>query len=278
VSGYLHWLAIQALGRASGVRPARRPPSFGDSAWGGVVAPAAHVLAPADHVLAPANHGERTSAERTSTKLSPSNVDAADRQIISPSAGPAEAAQIGERGGGMPDPRRSPSPPQAEARIDDAADSAVSQSGDARHELPLVRHAQPDPISDRRVAPLADAEHADRPGTDDRLPRTERDVGDEATSSDLSSRHGPIPQALLVPLHSARPVRSRRAAGEPSGQRLQVEFLQADPPAPDVHIHIGRVELTAITPPAAPRRESPANAKKPMSLEEYLHRRSGRSS
>jgi hypothetical protein len=43
---------------------------------------------------------------------------------------------------------------------------------------------------------------------------------------------------------------------------------------PDVHIHIGRVELTALTPPAPPRREPAA---KRGSLDEYL-RRSNRTS
>jgi hypothetical protein len=43
--------------------------------------------------------------------------------------------------------------------------------------------------------------------------------------------------------------------------------------APDVHIHIGRVELTALTPPA--RREPASMAKKPMSLDDYLRRRNG---
>lgn len=43
-------------------------------------------------------------------------------------------------------------------------------------------------------------------------------------------------------------------------------------PAPEVHIHIGRIELTAVSPSTAPRRES-APTKKPMSLDEYLQRR-----
>jgi hypothetical protein len=43
---------------------------------------------------------------------------------------------------------------------------------------------------------------------------------------------------------------------------------------PDVHIHIGRVELTALTPPAPPRREPAA---KRVSLDDYL-RRSNRTS
>ena len=43
--------------------------------------------------------------------------------------------------------------------------------------------------------------------------------------------------------------------------------------APEVHIHIGRIELTAVTPPPAGKRESAAT-KKPMSLDEYLQRQS----
>jgi hypothetical protein len=46
----------------------------------------------------------------------------------------------------------------------------------------------------------------------------------------------------------------------------------APAPTPEVYIHIGRIELTAVSPPAAPRRES-ASTKKPMSLDEYLQRR-----
>ena len=43
-------------------------------------------------------------------------------------------------------------------------------------------------------------------------------------------------------------------------------------PPPDVHIHIGRVELTAL-PVAAPKRDT-SSVKKPMSLDEYLKSRS----
>jgi hypothetical protein len=78
-----------------------------------------------------------------------------------------------------------------------------------------------------------------------------------------------VPQAPVAPRIAARPARNR-----PAGDPVQ----PAASPAPDVHIHIGRVELTAIAAAAAPRRESAANAKKPMSLEEYLRRRNGRPS
>jgi hypothetical protein len=42
--------------------------------------------------------------------------------------------------------------------------------------------------------------------------------------------------------------------------------------APHVHIHIGRIELTAVPEPA-PSRRKPGPAKKPMSLDDYLERR-----
>ena len=46
-------------------------------------------------------------------------------------------------------------------------------------------------------------------------------------------------------------------------------------PTPDVHIHIGRIELTAL-PEATPPRRSSKPAKAPLSLDEYLRGRSGR--
>jgi len=63
------------------------------------------------------------------------------------------------------------------------------------------------------------------------------------------------------------PPRVIAAAREPAGASV--------PPAiPDVHIHIGRIELTALAAPAA-RREAPPAERKPMSLEDYLGRRNG---
>ena len=53
------------------------------------------------------------------------------------------------------------------------------------------------------------------------------------------------------------------------GRRTQAADAQA---APEVHIHIGRIELTAIAPSKPARRESVAD-KKPMSLDEYLQHR-----
>jgi hypothetical protein len=84
----------------------------------------------------------------------------------------------------------------------------------------------------------------------------------------------PMPPAAAPVLHSRTEPASAR--GVPAAAARPNDRLSSarDAPAPDVHIHIGRIELTALPEPAAPRRPSKA-AKTPMSLDEYLKRRGG---
>ncbi len=84
----------------------------------------------------------------------------------------------------------------------------------------------------------------------------------------------PILPARRAPHHSAErsPARERLALRDDNAARANRHATQP----PDVHIHIGRVELTAVMPPAAPRRETAGNAKKPLSLDEYLRLRDGK--
>jgi hypothetical protein len=56
--------------------------------------------------------------------------------------------------------------------------------------------------------------------------------------------------------------------------RSEIGFRNAHGEPPEVHVSIGRIELTAATPPSAPKRTRDP-ARKPMSLEEYLERRAG---
>jgi hypothetical protein len=61
----------------------------------------------------------------------------------------------------------------------------------------------------------------------------------------------------------------------PTGHRSEREEptpLRAEPPV--VTVTIGRVEVRAIVPPPAPERPK-ADARKALSLEEYLERRHG---
>lgn len=68
--------------------------------------------------------------------------------------------------------------------------------------------------------------------------------------------------------------------GEPrEGSRAELRGLPATAvAAPEVHIHIGRVELTALTAPAEPRRKPARTAAATMSLDDYLRGRRERAS
>jgi hypothetical protein len=86
------------------------------------------------------------------------------------------------------------------------------------------------------------------------------------------TEHAPETPRRVTARRTGEGLAARRAEPSISGQRDTAGH------APDVHIHIGRVELSAIMAPAAARREPPANGKNPMSLEQYLRRRDGRTS
>jgi hypothetical protein len=77
----------------------------------------------------------------------------------------------------------------------------------------------------------------------------------------------PRVETTAVPIRPALPPRA--AAPVPGAATVEQPA-----PVPDVHIHIGRIELTAVT-AAAPRRERAAAPHKPMTLDEYLRRRNG---
>jgi len=49
---------------------------------------------------------------------------------------------------------------------------------------------------------------------------------------------------------------------------------ESDAAEPEVHVTIGRIEVTAVHAPSSPKR-APAPGKKPMSLDEYLAKRNG---
>jgi hypothetical protein len=106
----------------------------------------------------------------------------------------------------------------------------------------IVRPAAAEPGIPRRPVPAARAPQAVASA---RAPRV---------------RARAVPQRAAPPLppdHGARPVEALAGGGEAP---------------PDVHIHIGRIELTALAAPAPPR-ERPARPAPAMPLGEYLQRR-----
>jgi len=306
VSGYLRWQAERALGRASSVRPARPLPSFADrpspsspgysspgysnAGYSSPVHSSPVYSSPVYSSPAPTAADDH---EAVFAAAAPGDFAAAERPFDAPVAR-TRPAPAGERTGVGPVTSRAPVQPASTMRSDDFSAGAISQDTGAPHR---PRPAPPAPSvfpTDRRVT-STEMEHADRAAAgdpppsarpaiaddrslparpaiaDDRSLPARLAIADDKTASDFSGRRGSV--APVAPRIAARLARNR-----PAADRIHGRPEPAASPAPDVHIHIGRVELTAVTPAAPPRRESAANAKKPMSLEEYLRRRSGRPS
>jgi hypothetical protein len=81
-----------------------------------------------------------------------------------------------------------------------------------------------------------------------------------------------LPQPARLPhrlANSPRPMERRAHAESPEVFREMSRPAPQAEVVPDVHIHIGRIELTAVPVVEAPR-PPPRNPKKPLSLEEYL--------
>ena len=138
------------------------------------------------------------------------------------------------------DPRRESSQDVDAAQVRSAGRRLISDDASPRHEDParLVDEPRSSDVPALAAARLETAPSLRR-----------------GTSTSTSIRPAP-------PARTPAPIREGEAAGQPA-------------PVPDVHIHIGRLELTAVTAPAPPRRERAASSHKPMSLEEYLRRRDG---
>ena len=251
MSGYLRWLVAQARGQGSGVRPARHPISLAHGIQGEIPAPTDHAEA-ASFDAAPRRFERPFEALPQHRTVLPAEADAAipSAPRFAPGSAPAEVQPV------TPD--------------DDVAGRPIMTRADAKdaprpvtHPQPERGYPQPDPRADRRVADVERTIIEDRP-----LPIRPVIAGDE-TPSDVSGRLWPNPQAPVAPRIAARLVRDRPAP--------QPSRFEAAAPA-DVHIHIGRVELTATAPAVPARRGAAATARKPMSLEEYLSQRGRRPS
>jgi hypothetical protein len=122
----------------------------------------------------------------------------------------------------------------------------------------MGRVASAIPPDDRRGVPQA----ADTP-----LPATMKLALDESGSI------AAVAPAPLLPLEAPAPARS--PTGRPSASPLSYRATATVEETTEVHVSIGRIEVTAVHEAPPPRRPAP-KANKPMSLDEYLARREGR--
>ena len=139
----------------------------------------------------------------------------------------------------------------------------------------LARASQPplpavsEPRIDRR--PVANPQtasslHPPAARRGDTAPQPPRPGRDRSAASDDERR--------IAPIVTTTPAIPRVAQPRIAEQRSDAARHRQES-TPDVHIHIGRIELTAVTTPAPPQRQ-PAAAKAAMPLDEYLQRRNGR--
>jgi hypothetical protein len=68
---------------------------------------------------------------------------------------------------------------------------------------------------------------------------------------------------------------SRRAAASEAAAQRNAQIMRPPLQAEEIQIHIGRIEVIAVPPPAT--RSAAAPARKGQSLDEYLSRSNGRS-
>jgi hypothetical protein len=133
---------------------------------------------------------------------------------------------------------------------------------------PSAGDHEPAPATARGPAPPAAGRN--RPSISSRrapsVATTERPPHGEQAITSSTEPSSPTAGATLRP--APPPVREGQA--RPAAARARVEPAAAQ--APDIHIHIGRIELTAATPAAAAKRTAAPGAK-PMTLDAYLRQR-----
>ncbi len=266
MSGYLRRLAGQALGQPSGVRPPARlpwlaagPAPHDRASWpqdGGEAR--ADAASASDHGIGADQRPDMPPDVRIGRRPPPERIEA--ERSVRPAA-QAEARAAPDQDGAADPPRpKGIDPPHAKP------DAGTEPRGASRPHRIFPAHANP--ASGRDSDPAAAA-----PPSDHVRPRRQPRPAVELSHADLTPDRTRSARAETTPRVSTRVARAdfipRRS--QPGADRPPATAE----PAPDVHIHIGRVELTAVATPAAPRREPP-NAKKPMALDEYLRRRNGR--
>lgn len=167
--------------------------------------------------------------------------------------------------------------PQIDEPRDGARNTAAPPPGELRSDArdgfrPLLGRVETEAETPAGLPEMRDAADAQpAPSRSQPLvPRAGRPDPVRATPGPPPARAAARPGEIVPPPAPARvPGAVRKTAGEES----RAPARPRPPSGDDVHIHIGRVEVTALPPPAP--RPPPAPARKTMTLAEYLGRRDG---
>jgi hypothetical protein len=166
----------------------------------------------------------------------------------------------------------------ADAGADDTVRRAPLNLAEAIVRLtdPPKRSREPQPSAprapERSAAPSLLPEAPASPSV--RTPPARADIASPPSYQPRDRSSAPANQARVTPIPVAAPG-TTPAVPSRITERRNDSARNRQESAPDVHIHIGRIELTAVAPPAPPRRQQAA-ARAAMPLDEYLQRRNGR--
>lgn len=241
MSGLLHRLAARASGKARLVR-ADLPPLFGSAPLAAFEPAAEPVFEPAFEPASDASRQPRTTTAPVAARA-PTSAFAAPIRTHVPERGAAPPA-VADR---APGPRRPPQPMLSGAF---AAVDGRPRSATAARRSALQDHDAPEPLppaTARRTPPAAEAPAMTRVMPAPMLPARTETVRDTA--------------ALVA-----------RTADRSVAMFAEVPAAATDT---EVHIHIGRIEVTAVQESAAPARPRPRERVQPMSLDAYLARKAG---
>ncbi|MCW5627551.1 MAG: hypothetical protein KIT47_01705 [Rhodoferax sp.] len=197
--------------------------------------------------------------------------------------GAAPGLPFGERHG--PDARAarapastaSPPPPAAAPQVPPAR--PVTTDSDTG---PLATQHAPDPLQAFMATPPVTAtapssrgpetQEARRPGSHrDTQPPAGPAVSHARVAHDARPAHDPI-EAARQHLLAPQRVRAPAMPSQPRGRDRPAAAEEAT----EVHVHIGRIEVTALQPAPAPRKPA-RSGRAPLSLDDYLSRRRGAS-
>jgi hypothetical protein len=247
MSGFLHQLGQRALGASSRVRPRAT------AELAGLIKPPPD--AAADALAAAVTPESQTSPSRRPMRLSPM-----DKRSADPAASPDWDDRPLEK------TPRTASNAVRDRDGDDVADGPEMPSGQGSVGHSSETAADPPPLS-------ADARALISAAPTDRDPRPMAKHPDRRVADGIEAVVARPNEKERRPAH-----RTQEPAATVEARPLrQAEWRRDEAAAPEVNIHIGRIELTALMAPAlAPARREAVAAK--TSLDDYLRPRSGRRS
>lgn len=259
MKGLLHRLAARAAGTALPVRSDVRLP-FGAGGWEEAVPAQAEAAAPAAVASllaqAPLAHADPASAAPAPI----ADLRTAPSPVLAARAAPVALDEH------QPPGRRAPVETTETSRRDRLPPRLLGEGLDPRSSIDAPTQQ-------------ADAQTRLEPGAIAALPPSPAPPAAPAARAAASSRPEAAGPARLMPAATPRPtpaatmpVAGQSAWSAYSTARSPARAAKAEEPT-EVHVHIGRIDVTAVHEPAAPRRR-PAGAPAPMSLDTYLARRS----